>query len=259
MLADALEDWRDGIRNYDVWMHLAVSDIRMKYRRTAIGPFWITASTGLTILAISLVFSRLLGRSMADFVPYASAGIISWYFIASALNEGCIAIVSNATIYKSISAPFSYAILRMLTRGLIVFSHNFLIFVVVAVVLGINFLPNIPQLLLGLVLVTINLGWMVTVLAVLTTRYRDIQQLIGAVITILFLVTPIFWEKKALSETWIFQLNPFTYFIDALREPLLSGDGGGFACLVLCGFAVVGWTLAMVVFGYGQRRIIFWL
>ena len=143
MLSDALDDWRSGLRNYDVWVHLAVSDIRMKYRRTAIGPFWITASTGLTILAISLVFSRLLGKSMSEFVPYASAGIITWYFIANALNEGCIAIVSNASIYRSVSAPFSYAILRMLTRGLIVFAHNFLIFVVVALVVGINFLPQL--------------------------------------------------------------------------------------------------------------------
>jgi ABC-type polysaccharide/polyol phosphate export permease len=231
----------------------------MKYRRTAIGPFWITASTGLTILAISLVFSRLLGRTMAEFVPYGAAGIISWYFIASALNEGCSAIVSNASIYKSISAPYSYAIFRMLTRGLIVFAHNFLIFVVVAITFQINFLAAIPQFLLGLILVVINLGWMVTVLSVMTTRYRDIQQIIGALVTILFLITPIFWEKKAISATWIFQLNPFTYFIDAVRIPLIGGDGWGTACLLLCGFAFVGWTIAMFVFDYGHRRIIFWL
>jgi len=196
---------------------------------------------------------------MSEFVPYASAGIISWYFIASALNEGCIAIVSSANIYKSISVPFSYSILRMLTRGLIVYAHNFLIFVVVAAILGINFLTSLPQFLVGLFLVTLNLAWMVTILSVLTTRYRDIQQLIGAIITILFLITPIFWEKKALSATWIYQLNPFTYFIDALREPLLGGDGWTTAALVLVAFALIGWSIAFAVFAYGQRRIVFWL
>ena len=108
-------------------------------------------------------------------------------------------------------------------------------------------------------LLLVNLGWMVTALSVVTTRYRDVQQLIGAVITILFLVTPIFWEKKALSATWIYELNPFTYFIDVLREPLLGGDGWSTAVLMLSAFAVAGWTVAFAVFGYGQRRMIFWL
>jgi len=259
VLSGALEDWREGLRNYEVWLHLATSDIRMKYRRTAIGPFWITASTGLTILGISLVFSRLLGQSMAEFVPYSAAGIISWYFIASCLTEGCDAIVSNGNIYKSISAPYSYAILRMLTRGLIVFAHNFLIFVIVALTLQINFLPAVPRFLVALCLVVINLGWMVTVLSVMTTRYRDIQQIIGALVNILFLITPIFWVKGALTDTWIFKLNPFTYFIDALRAPLIGGDEWGSACLMLVLFSIIGWTLTMFVFAYGQRRIIFWL
>ena len=259
MYTQAIEDWKSGFRNYPLWTRLALSDIRMKYRRTAIGPFWITASTGLTICAITLVYSKLLGSDLAEFLPFGAAGIISWYFIASGLTEGCNAIVADASIYKSTVTPYSNAILRMLTRDLIIFAHNLLIFIIIALILRINFLPNLPEFMLSVVLVTINIGWMATALAVITTRYRDVQQIIGALITILFLITPIFWDKKTLSTSWIYQMNPFTYFIDALREPLIGGPDWASSCLVLSGFAVVGWLLALTIFQYGRNRLVFWL
>lgn len=258
-MADAIADWREGLLNYKIWLHLALSDVRLKYRRTAIGPFWITLSTGLLIVAISLVFSGLLGRTFSEFVPYGAAGIISWYYIASGMSEGCVAIVSNSNIYKNLPAPFSFTVLRLLVRNLIVFAHNFLIFVAIAVILQINFLPSLPKFLVSLALVTINLAWIIMVLSVLTTRYRDIQQMVGSSISILFLVTPIFWEKKALSATWIYRLNPFTYFIDALRVPLVGGDGWATACFMLVVFAIVGWVVALSILGYCRKRIAFWL
>lgn len=259
VVSEGLADWVEGLRKHRVWMHLALTDVRLKYRRTALGPFWITASTGILILAISAVFSQLLGRKLSDFVPFGAAGIIAWYFIASVLAEGCLAIVSSATVYQSIPAPYSLSILRMLFRNLIVFAHNFIIFVALAVLLGINFLPAVPALLVSLLLVTANAGWMATLLAVLTARYRDVQQLVSSAISILFLVTPVFWEKSALEASWIFVFNPFTYAIDAIRGPLIGADGWGKACVVLACLAPLGWLAAVGVLGATRRRIVFWL
>src|SRR5205085_8658147 len=78
----ALDDVIGGLRAHAVWGELARMDIRQRYRRSVLGPFWITISMVIWILAIGPLYSLLLGVGSKEFIPYLAMGIISWGLVS---------------------------------------------------------------------------------------------------------------------------------------------------------------------------------
>src|SRR5207342_1364874 len=90
----ALRDIAEGLRAHRVWMLLARMDIRQRYRRSIIGPFWITIAMVIWILALGPLYSRLLGVGADELIPYVAMGIIGWGLISGLILDGAAAFVS---------------------------------------------------------------------------------------------------------------------------------------------------------------------
>lgn len=82
------------LKNIDLAMILGWHDIRSRYRRSVIGPFWLTISMGVMIACIGLVFGGIFNTPMDEYLPFLTAGIILWTFITGTINEGCTAFIS---------------------------------------------------------------------------------------------------------------------------------------------------------------------
>jgi ABC-type polysaccharide/polyol phosphate export permease len=112
----------------------------------------------------------------------------------------------------------------------------------------------------GLILVCVNLIWLTTVVAILSTRYRDIQPIVGTVIQLGMFATPIMWNVSALGEEKIVaELNPVYHLIEITRAPLLGMAPEPRSWLIACGLAVVGSVFAIALMVRASRRIVFWL
>src|SRR6202795_5136143 len=203
-----------GFRAWPVWVIMGWDDIRQRYRRSVIGPFWITLSMGFFILVLGAIYSRLFHAQIESYLPYLTVGFVVWGFMSTAANDSCIAFIDASRIIKQIKLPYSVYILRVVWRNFIIFLHTIVIYIPMAIIFKIE--PRLTMLyeIPGLLLVVVNLIWLTTVIAILSTRYRDIQPIVGTVIQLGMFATPIMWNVSALGEEKIVaELNPVFHLI----------------------------------------------
>ncbi|MHB8138603.1 MAG: ABC transporter permease [Smithellaceae bacterium] len=257
--------WRDiyaASKKYELAGVLGWQDIRQRYRRSSLGPFWLTISMGVLIGALGFVFSNLFGASMKEFLPFLTIGLILWALIITVLNEGCTAFTDAEAMIKQISLPPFIHILRVLWRNLIIFAHNLVIFPLVLLVLWVPLKATALLSIIGLVLLIINLTWMALLLGVFCTRYRDIPQIISNILQVFFYLTPIIWMPQLLpkrASMLLLDANPFFHLIEIVRAPLLGSLPSALNWQVSIMFAVVGWFITVLFYGRFRSRIAYWL
>lgn len=241
---------------------LAWQDIQQRYRRSALGPFWLTISMSVMIGAIGLVFSQVFKVPTQDFLPFIAIGIILWTFISNVILEGCSGFIVAENIIKQLPIPLFVHILRMVWRNVLILGHNIVIFPLVLIAvgkpLGLIALLSIP----GFLLATINLTWVALVLATICARYRDMPQMVGSLIQVTFYLTPIIWMPTTISahvSGYLLDLNPVYHLLEIIRAPLLGTMPTTTNWLVSLAMAVLGTIFSLAFYGNYRRRIAYWL
>ena len=198
-IIDAIDDLLAALPAWRIWLLLGWTDIRLRYRRTIIGPIWMTISMGVMIAGVGLVWSILFKVKVSEFFPYFSSGFIIWSLISVLVTESCAVFTERPALIKDQRLPLTYFGLRMVTRNTIVFFHNILIYFGVAVFFGVDFLtPFLAFSVLGLALLLLNGGWLSIVLGILGARFRDITQVVTSLMSVALTVT-----AGILSPSWI--------------------------------------------------------
>ena len=186
----AWTDIRQGIAGFRLWQSLARQDIRLKYRRSTLGPFWITLSMAVTVSAMGPLYGALFSTDLAEFVPHLALGLIFWAFIAGSISEYAETFTANEHILKQSYLPLSALVMRVFYRQLLILLHNLLIYPFVMLFLGLGINSNIFWLLPAFVLVSVNILWLGLIIAIFCTRFRDMMPVIQSIVTLLFFVTP---------------------------------------------------------------------
>ena len=242
---------------------LGWQDVRQRYRRSALGPFWLTISMAIMIASIGVIFGKIFKSPVEEFFPFVTLGLILWGFISTVITDGCLGFVSAEGIIKQLAIPLPVHILRMMWRNVIIFAHNLVIFPIVLLLfqktLGLEALFGI----LGFAILLANLFWISLLLGILCTRYRDIPQIVNSVIQVFFYLTPIMWLPSMFSDKTegviLLTLNPFYHFIEIVRAPLIGDMPTALNWIISCGFVVVGWLVTLCVYGKYRARIAYWL
>src|SRR5690606_21228789 len=98
---------------------------------------------------------------------------------------------------------------RVMMRNLITFAHQMVVVVAVAIWFGYLLEINWPMALLGLVLVTLNIAWIVLLVSIIAARFRDFQQALVSVLQVAFFLSPVIWMPgQARSATRLLEANP---------------------------------------------------
>jgi ABC-type polysaccharide/polyol phosphate export permease len=252
--------WR-GWRDYrELWLTVGLYDIRKRYRRSVLGPFWITVSVGTFILGLSFIYAPLVGGDMKSFLPFIAFGFIAWQFISQLLLDGCNVFIANGPIIQQLRAPLSVYIYQTVWRHLIILAHNFLIYVVVAVAYG--QWPSWQTLLVipGILLVCINGLSFGMLFGTLCARYRDIPPIVTTITQMMFLLTPILWRPDQVPDReFVYELNPFYYLVQVIREPLEGVSPSLFVWAVAVGLTAVGFLVSLLFYSRFRNRIVYWL
>lgn len=258
----AFRDIRQGIVHWPMWTRLGWSDVKGRYRRTMLGPFWATLSLGIMIFALSVVMSRLFNAELRQFLPYLTSGMVTWTLISAMVSEGTSVFINAETLIKSMRFPLMTLICALVWRNLILFAHNIVIFVAVMLIMWLS--PTAATLLLipGLALVAVNAMWVAMLLGIFGARFRDIPPVVVAVLQIVLFLTPIFWNAEQIKGKVGFvltDLNVFYHFVLLVRSPLLGSPPPALSWAVAVGVTVVGWTVALAFYARFHRRIAYWL
>lgn len=260
--APPMQECRATLLDFKRWATLGWMDVRLRYRRTVLGPWWATISIGAMIGSVGLVFGSIFGDEMSSYLPFFAVGMIIWNLISNSLTEGGNVFLQAGGLIKSIPAPLALHVFRMQWRLLIAFAHNA---VLVAVLWAIFRWPIDWSVLLvvpGLVVLNVALFGIALTLGIVCTRFRDIPPIIQAVTQLLFLLAPIVWKPTSSRAEHLGVLlywNPFYYLIDVVRGPLLGEP----PALRLWLGAVVASGLALgagfALYARFRHRVAYWL
>jgi ABC-type polysaccharide/polyol phosphate export permease len=255
-----LRDISDGLANWRLWSMLGWNDIHQRYRRSALGPFWITISMAIFIVLLGLIYSKLFHQDIAVFLPYIAMGLITWGFISGTTTEACSVFLENTGIIRQIRLPYSIYVMRMIWRSFIVFLHTVILIIPIAIYfrmpLGLGTLLAIP----GMFLVVVNQIWLSIVIGVVATRFRDITQIVATAIQISMFVTPVMWPVSAIPDArFIADINPFYHLIELVRAPLLGEIAEPLSWIVVLCMCIAGYGLAAVALTRASPRLVYWL
>ena len=256
----ALHDIVQGARISHLWGLLGWQDIRRRYRRSKMGPFWLTISMGVLVAVLGTLYSTLFRVEVADYVPHLALGFIVWGLISSLITEGCSTFTSNENIIKQVDLPLSMHVYRVVWRNLIILLHNAMIFVVVAVLFSIW--PGWTALLAvpGLAFLCLNGIWAGLLLGIVSARFRDVPPIVGSIMRIAFFVTPIIWMPALVPQRAAFlDFNPFFHFLELVRAPLLGQVPGLASWLAVVSITLGGWLVTFALFRRYRWRVSYWV
>lgn len=256
----ALNDILGGFVRSPLWRALSWQDIRLRYRGSMLGPFWLSISMGVMVLSLGTVYSHIFKMELEHYMPYLVAGLMVWQYMSVMLSEACTSFTSAEGFIRQIRQPYSIYVYRSVCRNAIIFAHNFVIFILVAMYFkiwpGFAFLQIIP----GLALLLINSVWIGIFFGLLCARFRDITQMVNSLLQVFFFVTPIIWYPELMKDRPVLvDINPFHHFIELIRAPLLGKDVEMLSWYFALGVTVVGWFVTFLFFRRYRARLAYWV
>jgi ABC-type polysaccharide/polyol phosphate export permease len=259
--ATAVSDIVGGAMRWRMWGRLGWQEVKRRYRRTVIGPFWTTLSLAIFILSLGVVYSQLWHQPLETYLPFVSVGMICWTLVSALITDGCTVLPANEGLIKQLQVSFTLLTISIVWRNLIVFLHNLAIYLAVIVFFPVDFGLATLLVIPGILLVCLNGTWIGLILGMVCARFRDLQPLIGSVLSVALFVTPIFYSPDQLgSHTAVFvTFNPLFHLTDIVRSPLLGKYPAAKSWIFAVGLLIGGWWLALYLFARFRRRLAFWL
>ena len=184
---------------HQLWLHLGWQDIKQRYRRSLLGPIWITIAMGTTAVAMGGLYSKLFHLELSEHLPYVTLGLIIWGLISASILEGAEVFVANEGLIKQLPTPLSVHVYRMVWRQTILFAHNIVIYVIIAMIFPKPWKWTDLSVVPALGLIMLNCIWASLVFGIVGTRFRDIGPLLNSIVQLLFFMTPIIWNDQTLQ------------------------------------------------------------
>lgn len=256
----ALWDIVAGLRLWEMWVRQSSNEVRRRYKRTLLGPMWVTVSLVIFAIVLSFVWAGLWKMQVSEFLPFLLSGLIPWGLVSSAIGESCMVFLAGEGLIKSRQFPYSTLIYAVLTRNLVIFGHNLIGYVPIAALCGITFGWATLLLVPGIALVLINCGWMCFIVAIFCLRFRDFQPLVASLLQIAMFVTPVFWTASQLQgkRAMIVDVNVLHHMMEIVRQPLLGKTAAPVSYLICVAVAAVGWICAYWLFARKRHRLAYW-
>jgi len=247
-----------NLRTSFTWAWL---DTKCQYRRSRIGPLWETINVAVMVSGLALVTSGLFGGNIGDLIGYVGLGIIVWSAISTLVIEGCSTFVRNTGQILSSNVSIDLYVGRTVSKAFIIFAHHLALYLV-GLAFGLVPLTWVSVLAIpGILLLFLNGTFVVTILAFICARYRDLELIIRNLLQVAFMVTPVFWNYQLIGahRKFIVDYNILFYFIQVVRMPLLGEVPSVQIYLVAIGTTVATFFVAALTYYKMRRRLAFFL
>lgn len=244
-------------------LYMTYFDFVVSYRRTVLGPLWVLIGPSLFTLMLGGLFAQLSGSSEELFVPHLAIGYITWNLMTGFISDPTTVFRRGAprilqgdmTLLDVMAVEVMYHVLHYL--------HMLPIIVVVILYYDSPITAWTAVSLVGLAILIINGIWTTLFIGIISVRYRDLAEMLPAIMRIAFLATPIVWLPSAGGKEGILSLfvtwNPFHHFLELIRAPLLGQSIDLLSWLVVGGITVVGFLMSALAYRSLAHRVPLWL
>ena len=257
----AIRDMREAWRLRQLCWTLSWLDIKLRYRGSVLGPFWLTISTAVMVAAMGGIYATLFHMNLREYLPFLTLSLVLWNYLGTLVADACQSFTLSEAMIRSVRMPFSLYAARIVLRNVLVLAHNLIVIVAVFAIYGVWPGRHGLLALAGFALWMVDSLALAMLLGAVCARFRDIPPIVASVIQMLFFVTPVIWRPELVgpARQWLLPFNPFFSVLAIVRDPLL-GDATSAAAyfsailysLLLCG---ITWLLFVRVRG----RIAFWV
>lgn len=246
---------------WPIWLLLGTQDIKLRYRRSVIGPFWITISMAVTIYSMGFLYGHLFKVDLNYYFPYLATGIIGWSLISTLMIEGSNVYLESENYIKNQDSFLSLFMMRLILKNGIIFLHNLIAFIPIIFIFHIGVGFKTLLIIPGLLIIGINTICWGTLAAIIGTRYRDFTPIIVSLVQIIFFLTPIVWFPNLLPTQyqWIINYNPCNQFLNLIRAPLMNQVISVNTICVVSIVSFIGLLLYVHFINQYKHRIVFWL
>jgi lipopolysaccharide transport system permease protein len=259
-LKAGLKELKLGLMCHEQWLFMAFQDIRLRYRRSMIGPWWVTISTGVMVMMLGILWSHIFGTDLENYLPFFTVGFVLWGWMSGQISDAAGGLFQFGGVIKQIKLPLAIFVLRLNMRQCIVLLHNSIIIALVLLLVGNGFPLTSLIVIPNLILIQLNLTLLSIVISIFCTRYQDMIQVVNVGTQIVFFLTPILWQVETLkNQTYLVEMNPVYHWIEMVRAPLL-GDLPTINDYLWTGASLVVLSILTAYYlGRYRSRIAFWL
>lgn len=252
----------DIIRGFLKWRlnwHLGWIDIKLRYRGSVLGPFWITIIMGCKIATIGFLYAYLFHINLHEYLSYISISVVLWLFINTLVFDSCTIFTNSENLILSTRLPFSIYVWRTIISNFLILLHHLIVVVVVFYLLKI--VPYTLYLLIPSGILWTFDGFAVALLiGILGTRYKDIPPIVASIMQALFFITPIIWKVDRLHFNKNYMLlDPLYPLFEIVRAPILGDYVPPLIWIAAIGYSCLLWIAALFIFSKTRFRIPYWL
>lgn len=256
----SIKDVSAALRMTRVILFLALSDVKARYKRSVLGPLWITLGTCVGTIGLGLLWSSLFKIEPQTLIPSLTIGLILWQFLSGIIVDAPSVYVNQASIIRNIKLPLFVYPLLLITKHLINLAHNIPILIGVFIYFNIPVSESTFLAFPALLLVTLNMLALSVLLGILGARFRDLTHIIGMIMPMMMFLSPVFFRPRYLPfNEFLVWLNPFSYWIEIIRYPLLGEIPDRFLLQSNLVMLAIMLLLASWLFSRKFRHIAYWL
>jgi lipopolysaccharide transport system permease protein len=253
-------DVAEGARLWRLGLALGWLDIKLKYRGSLLGPFWLTISTGVMVGALGAVYGSLFHMDLQTYLPFLTLSLVLWNALNGLVGDACATFTQSEGTIRSLRMPFFVHALRVVVRTVISLLHNVPVIAAVYVIYHIWPGFRAGQSLFGLALWAVDAFAACFLLGTLCARFRDIPPIVGSVMQIAFFVTPIVWRPEQLgAKGWWLPFNPFDALLEIVRAPLLGEEAPLQIWGLAAGYSLIFCAVTWLVFARVRSRLSYWI
>lgn len=255
-----IHDIASGFSKFHISWELALEDLRERYRRSYIGLIWVVVSFIAFISIKQIVFSQLFPVSGDNYFSHLVIGFALFTYCSAIVPGAANLFVSNRTWILSSNLPYTLYANKLIFQAMIELG---LLTIASALLIGFGShlaLGNLWSIPLALVVYYLSSLGLCLMLAPLGALFRDSVYLVQTIMRMLFFATPIIWlPTPGTMRGTIAKWNPLTYYLEIIREPLISGTVPTLAWLVTGASTLVLLLIGSLIFALTRKRIAHWL
>jgi lipopolysaccharide transport system permease protein len=251
-------DLSEGLRRRPVWIALANEDIGDQHRLTTLGPIWLLLNYLIFVATFVFVFVDP-NNAHPDYGSYVAISLFVWLFMSELISQSLTLFIRERGFIMGTTLPLAVYVFRLTMQSTIRSSYAFLGCLAILLIAG----PPISSawlLSIGSILLILCISpAVVIILAFLGTYVPDSQYIIANLLRIGMFLSPIFWyyDGSGGLRHAFYYWNPFTYFIEIVRMPVLTGVFPLSFFLVCLFLGVLFWVSALLTLGRLRKQVVF--
>ena len=221
---------------------LIVRELKVRYKRSVFGLLWTMLNPLLLMIVYTIVFTTIMPTPQRNFSIFLLAALLPWLFFSVAVMQGLNSIISNQELIRKVRVPQAVFPLSVVGSNLVNFVLSMVPLFLLMIVLKQPFTPALLFVPVAMALLTLFTSGVTLLLATFTVFFRDVRHLAEVLLQMLMYLSPVLYDLHMLGpqKSWWFvwferflAVNPFTYLIALVREPVYYGRLPGMGAIAI--------------------------